>query len=144
MIGVKGLARQGIGTKTLVLIYDGCWTTDIKRAIIVGDKVDMNERSSLLYCAPNLLKSVKDLKHLKIEIQTKGYENYVGDNLNLSITILGKLTKTTSTNYKLKIKGIIQSLASKGVKMINPIQIHGSELGGLEWDLSKHAQAEDK
>lgn len=94
-MGIKGLSRQGLGSKSLVLIYDGSWTNDMNRAIIVGEEVDMNENISLLYCAPNLLKSTKDIKNLKIGIQTKRYEDYVGENLILSISIFGKLTNST-------------------------------------------------
>lgn len=55
----------------------------------------MKENGSLLYYAPNLLKSVKDLKRLKIGIQTKGYESYEGDNLMLTISVLGKFTSSS-------------------------------------------------
>lgn len=41
-MGFKGLSRQRLGTKSLVLIYDGCWIVDMKRVIIVGEEVDMN------------------------------------------------------------------------------------------------------
>lgn len=73
----------------------------------------MNKNSGLLYCAPNILKTTADLKKLKIGIQTKGNDDYVGDNLILSLVILGKFKNSTGTQYKVNINGIIQSLLSK-------------------------------
>lgn len=115
----------------------------IKWAIIVGEEVDINENGSLLYCAHNLLKSVKDIRKLKIEIQTKGYENYEGDNIMLTVFVFGRLTTSSNVNYKLNIYGIIQSLSTKGVKRINPTKIQGTTLAWLEWDLNKHCEPDE-
>lgn len=81
---------------------------------------------------------------LFLKRQTKGYDSYEGDNIMLTVSVLARLTTSLNVNYKLNIDGIIQSLASKGVQMISPIQIQGTTLVGLEWDLNKHCEPHEK
>ena len=73
-IVIKGLRRKGLGTKTLVHIYDDSWT-DMRKAIIVSTEIDMNNNIGIVYCMPDFMMSLKDLQQdIKIGIKTKGYE----------------------------------------------------------------------
>lgn len=62
----------------------------------------------------------------------------------LIVSVLARLTTSLNAYYKLNIDGIIQSLASKGVQMISPMQIQETTLVGLEWDLNKHCEPHEK
>ena len=44
-------------------------------------EVDLSQNTALFYCTPGILKDIKDLHNIKIALQTKGYENYEGNNM---------------------------------------------------------------
>lgn len=96
-------------------------------------EVDLSKNSALFYCAPNILKDTRDISIIKIKIaiQTKGYKNYEGNNLVISIGTLGKMSTSSSMKYKVNIDKIIKVIASKGIKMIEPQKINPNELAGL-------------
>ena len=53
-------------------------------------KIDLSQNTALFYCTPGILKDIKDLKNIKISLQAKGFENYEGNNIVISIGTLGK------------------------------------------------------
>ena len=76
-IAIKGLRRKGLGTKTLVHIYDDSWI-DMGKAMIASIEIDMNNNIGIVYCMPDFMMSLKDLQQdIKIGIKTKGYEQQV-------------------------------------------------------------------
>ena len=135
IIGIKVLARKNLGTKLLALLLDKSWKTEMKKAIISGMEIDLSQNTALFYCTPGILKDIKDLKNIKISLQAKGFENYEGNNIVLSIGTLGKASNRSGMKYKVNIDGIVNTIASKSIKMIDPIKIDPEELAGLEWSL---------
>ena len=70
-LGIKGLKRKGLGTKTLVHIYDDSWT-DMGKAMIASSEIDMNDNIGIVYCMPYFMMSLKDLQQdIKIGIKTR-------------------------------------------------------------------------
>lgn len=143
VIGIKGkgLVRKELGRKTLISLYDERWI-DARKAMIGMTEVDMNENKGIFYCIPNFLMSIKDFSnHVKIGIQTKGYEDMKeGENLSVCIGFLGRRFSTgIVVKYKLKkIKEFVDIMGSKGIKMIRPLKnFSAEELAGLEWNLEK-------
>ena len=112
VIAVKGLFRKGTGTKVLALIYDKRWTDIIKGQIAIME-IDMNNGGGIFYCCPNLFLTLDELKHIQIGIQTKGFEEFSGNNLVLNITFLGKATVQSFSNYKVQIDDLIKILTSE-------------------------------
>ena len=70
-IAIKGLRREGLGTKSLVHKYDDS-LTDIGKAMIASTEIDMNNNIGIVYCMPDFMMSLKDLRQdIKIGIKTK-------------------------------------------------------------------------
>lgn len=71
-----------------------------------------------------MILSSKDLeKYIRIIVQAKDYENFIGENICLSIMFLEKKMNTIITQYKLKLDDMIDSLTSNGIKMIKPKEL---------------------
>ena len=75
-----------------------------EQALIATIEVDMDQNKGIFYCSPNFMISLEDLKNIEIRIQTKGYEEFTGRNLAISIGVIGRLTNSSKTKYKLDIK----------------------------------------
>ena len=101
-MGIKGLTRKNLGTKTLITIYDNRWS-DIKKAIIGLTEVDMTNNGGIFYVSPNFMKNLDELgTQIRIGIQTKGYEEMHSEkNLLMCVGFLGKMTDNSNTRFKL-------------------------------------------
>jgi ribonuclease HI len=143
VIGIKALGRKNLGTKLLALLLDKSWKTELKKAIISGMEIDLSQNTALFYCTPGILKDIRDLQKIKIALQTKGYENYEGNNIVISIGVLGKASNRSGMKYKVNIEGIVNTIASKSIQMIDPIKIDPEELAGLEWQLDDLKEEEN-
>ena len=82
----------------------------------------MNENKGIFYCSPDFSVSTQDIDLLEIGIQTRGYEDLdKKSNLLINIGFIGRLTDSSTTQYKLNIDGITSGISSKGVQMIKPM-----------------------
>ena len=135
-IVIKGLRRKGLGTKTLVHIYDDSWT-NMGKAMIVSFEIDMNDNLGKVYYMPDFMMSLKDLQQdIKIRIKTKGYEQQVkGSNLVINIGFIGRYTNYADNKVKIKVEDIVNLLTTKGVRIVKPQAISSKNLVGLEWNL---------
>nr|BAA01607.1 194K polypeptide [Rice tungro bacilliform virus]prf//1817177A capsid protein [Rice tungro bacilliform virus] len=141
-IGVKGLHRRKIGTKVMIMFYDDSFGK-AREASIGSIEMDMNAGCGVFYSCPDFAKYIKDLSHLKIGIQTLGYENYEGKNLSVAIKTIGRLTTNIQSKYKINVKDIVEQISSQGIIMVAPMEIDSSHLDGNEWDLSKFLNHEN-
>ena len=69
--------------------------------------------------------------------QTKGYEDFKGTNLLVSIEFIGRLTNKRSSRYKVNVNDVIESMQSKGIKFMSPLKIGSEERVGEEWNISE-------
>ncbi|KAJ0457529.1 hypothetical protein HanIR_Chr15g0774721 [Helianthus annuus] len=99
-------------------------------------EVDLSQNTALFYCTPGILKDIRDLQNIKIALQTKGYENYDGNNIVISVGVLGKASNSSGMKYKVNIDGIVKAVASKSIQMIEQIKIDPEQLTGLEWNIN--------
>ena len=93
-ITIKGIIkRKGLGTKTLVHIYDDSWT-DMGKPVIANSEIDMNDNIGIVYCMSDFMMSLKDLQQdIKKGIKIKRYEQQVkGSNLVINIGFIGRCT----------------------------------------------------
>ena len=119
-IAIKGLRRKGLGTKTLVHIYDDSWT-DMGKEIIASSEIDMNDNIGIIYCMPDFMMSLKDLQQdIKIGIKTKGYEQVKGSNLVINIGFIGRCTNYANNKVKIKVEDIVNLLTTKGAGVVKP------------------------
>lgn len=141
IIGIKGLTRKKLGTKVLLTILDKRWTEEAKKALIAAMEIDLSDNVRIFYCSPNFILSINDLQKIEIGIQTRGYEEFLGhSNLLINIGYLGRLTGSSTIQYKLDIKQIVEAMSSKGIKMLKPIEISPELLGGLDWNINKNLE----
>jgi hypothetical protein len=118
----------------LVFYDDRC--TNVKKAIIGATEVDMNENKAIFYCSPDFMLDILEFgKHIKVGLQTKGYEDYSGDNLLLCIGFLGKLSENSNSKFKVKLVDVVELMGNRGIKLIKPLKYDPEELAGLEWNL---------
>ena len=84
----------------------------------------MNDNRGIFYYSHDFSVSTKDIDLLEIGIQSRGFEDLdKQSNLLINIGFIGKLTDSSTTQYKLNIEGIVSGMSSKGVKMIKPMEI---------------------
>jgi hypothetical protein len=69
--------------------------------------------------------------------QTKGYEEFKGTNLLVSIEFIGRLANKSRTKYNINLNDLIQSMQSKGIKFMSPLTIGSEERVGEEWNISE-------
>lgn len=85
------------------------------------------------------------IKHIKIGIMTKGFENWIeGDNLVITLGMLGKVTNSTTHKYKVDCEEIVNMFASQGIQMIKPVRFDPQRLAGLEWSVSQFLEEGNK
>ena len=116
VIGNKGLVRKSLGAKVLITFLDNGWKTNATYTLIAASEVDMNENKRIIYCSPDFSVSTQDINLLEIGIHTRGYKDFdKKSNLLINIGFIGRLTDSSTTQYKLNIDGIISGIGSKGV-----------------------------
>jgi hypothetical protein len=87
----------------------------------------MNENSLITYIAPDLIMSVQEfIEKINFGFQTKGYKEFNGTNLLVSIEFIGRLINKSRTKYKVNVNNVIQNMQSKGIKFMSPLTV-GSE-----------------
>jgi hypothetical protein len=109
IIGIKGMTRKKLGTKVLVTLLDKRWDTINKASL--GFLGDMNENTLITYIAPDLIMSVQEfIEKMSFGFQTKGYEEFNGTNLLVSIEFIERLTNKSRTKYKINVNNVIQNM----------------------------------
>jgi hypothetical protein len=137
IIGIKGMTRKKLGTMVLVTLLDKRWDTINKAALGFLER-DMNENNLITYIAPDLMMSVQEFtEKMSFGFQTKGYEEFKGTNLLISIEFIGRLTNKSKTRYKVNVNDVIQNMQSKGIKFMSPLTIRSEESAGEEWSISE-------
>jgi hypothetical protein len=137
IIGIKGMTRKKLGAEVLVILLDKIWHT-INKAVLGFLEGDMNENILITYIAPDLIMSVQEfIEKMSFGFQTKGYEEFKGTNLLISIEFIGRLPNKSRTRYKVNVNDVIQSMQSKGIKFMNPLIIGSEERAREEWNISE-------
>jgi hypothetical protein len=137
IIGIKGMTRKKLETKVLVTLLDKRWDM-INKAALGFLEGDMNENILITYIAPDLMMPVQEfIEKMSFGFQTKGYEEFKGTNLLISIEFTGSLTNKSRTRYKVNVNDIIQSMQSKRIKFMCPLTIGYEERAGEEWSISE-------
>lgn len=118
VVGIKGMTRKQLGSKTSLMVYDGRHFK-APHASLGLTEIDMNYNGGIFYCSPDyLMKTNEFAKHIKIGIQIKGLEmNTDTSNLLGCIGYIGLLTETCQTNFQLNVKGIVELMGSKGMRL---------------------------
>lgn len=137
IIGIKGMTRKKLGTKVLITLLDKRWDT-VNKAALGFLEGDMNENMLITYIAPDLIMPIKEfIEKMSFGFQTKGYEEFKGTNLLVSIEFVGRLTNKSGTRYKVNVNDVIESMQSKGIKFMSPLRIGSEERAGEEWNISE-------
>ena len=138
--GFRTLVRKGTGAMALVILFDDRHY-DKDKSIVGLAEIDLNAGSAITYIAPNFVMTIDDFcNHIKIAIQTRGFENFTGKNIGLDLIFLGKTMSYINSNYKLKLKNLIDSVSSKGIKFIPGKEISSLTLAGLEWNIQLNSE----
>ncbi|KAL0903769.1 hypothetical protein M5K25_028172 [Dendrobium thyrsiflorum] len=84
----RGLVRKRTGGKVLICLFDSRFSTPNESMIGL---IDMNNNIGITYIVLDITMTVEDFeKHVKVLIQSNGYENFQGNNICLDIVVLGK------------------------------------------------------
>lgn len=74
--------------EVLLVLYDSHFS-DKEKAVIRLIEVDMNNNLGTTYLCLNFSMTIKDfVKHIKILVQERGYENFQNNNIQLDIVFL--------------------------------------------------------
>ena len=124
------MTRKKLGTKVLITLLDKRWKS-INKAALGFLEGDMNENMLITYIAPDLLMPVKEfIDKMVFALQTKGYEDFKGTNLLVSIEFIGRLTNRRGTRYKVNVNNVIESMQSKRINFRSPLKISSEERAG--------------
>lgn len=127
IIGIKGMTRKKLGTKVLITLLDKRWES-VHKASLGFLEGDMNENMLITYIAPDLIMPIKEfIDKMVFAFQTKGYEDFKGTNLLVSIEFIGRLTNRSGTRYKVNVNNVIESMQSKGINFRSPLKISSEE-----------------
>jgi hypothetical protein len=136
IIGIKGMTRKKLGAKVLITLLDKRWDT-IDKAALGFLEGDMNENMLITYIAPDLMMPIKEfIDKMSFGFQTKGYEEFKGTNLLVSIEFIGRLTNRSASKYKINVNDVIENMHSKGITFMSPLKISSEERTGEEWKIS--------
>ena len=117
IIGIKGMTRKKLGTKVLITLLDKRCDS-INKAALGLLEGDMNENMLITYIAPDLIMPVKEfIDKMAFGFQTKGYEDFKGTNLLVSIEFIGRVSNRSGTRYKVNMNNVVESMQSKGIKL---------------------------
>jgi hypothetical protein len=95
---------------------------------------DMNENRLITYIAPYLMIHVKEfIQRMSFGFQTKGYEDFKGTNLLVSIEFIGRLTNKNSSRYRVNVDDIIETIFSTSCHSL--VSFHQLRLK-LTWDVA--------
>lgn len=137
IIGIKGMTRKKLGAKVLITLLDKRWDT-INKASLGYLEGDMNENMLITYIAPDLMMPVNEfIDKMSFGFQTKGYEEFKGTNLLISIEFIGRLTNRSASKYKINVNDVIEKMHSKGIKFMSPLTIDSEERAGEKWPISE-------
>ena len=137
IIGVKGMTRKKLGAKVLITLLDRRWES-VDQATLGFLEGDMNENKLITYIAPDLMMPVMEfIEKMSFGFQTKGYEDFKGTNLLVSIEFIGRLTNRSSSRYRVNVNDVIDSMQTKGIKFMNPLKIGSKERAGEEWKIAE-------
>src|ERR1041385_4321 len=137
IIGVKGMTRKKLGAKVLITLLDRRWDS-VDKAALGFMEGDMNENRLITYIAPDLMMPVKEfIEKMSFGFQTKGYEDFKGTNLLVSIEFIGRLTNRSNSRYRVNVNDVIHSMQSKGIQFMNPLKIGSEERAGEEWKIGE-------
>ena len=110
IIGIKGMTRKKLGAKVLITLLDRRWES-IDKAALGFLEGDMNENRLITYIAPDLIMPVKEfIEKMSFGFQTKGYEDFKGTNLLVSIEFIGRLTNRSNSRYRVNVNNVIDSM----------------------------------
>ena len=137
IIGVKGMTRKKLGAKVLITLLDKRWGS-IDKAALGFMEGDMNENRLITYIAPDLMMPVKEfIEKMSFGFQSKGYEDFKGTNLLVSIEFIGRLSNKSSSRYRVNVDDVIESMQSKGIRFMSPLKISSEERAREEWNISE-------
>lgn len=121
--GLRGFSRKRVGGKVFLVLFDDRFS-DHEKSIIGLIEADMNNNLGICYICLNFTMLIKDfVKHIKVLIQTKGYEDFSDSNIQLDVVFLGRTTNNMNINYKIKLDEIVSSLQSAGLSFLKPCQL---------------------
>ena len=135
MIGIRVLTRSFIGARAFLALYDQRFRDNNSQAVIGIIEVDLNQNISLIYLAPNYTLNLQDfINNIYLEVQTQGFgENFIGNNLHLDITFIGRISDHISPRYRINTNPIMTSLESNGIRFLPPEVFNSSRNQGHEW-----------
>uniref|UniRef100_A0ACD5W626 Uncharacterized protein n=1 Tax=Avena sativa TaxID=4498 RepID=A0ACD5W626_AVESA len=135
IIGVKGMTRKKLRAKVLITLLDKRWGS-VDKAALGFMEGDMNENRLITYIAPDLMMPVKEfIDKMSFGFQTKGYEDFKGTNLLVSIEFIGSLCNKSSSRYRVNVDDVIESMQSECIKFMSPLEVNSEERAGEEWNI---------
>ncbi|GJY84042.1 Orf y [Tanacetum coccineum] len=141
MIRLHALHRRSAGTNALVVLRDARW--EDSRQIIATTEVDLSAGTQLVYTFPDMILSVNDFhNHVKVAIQTHGYDTWQGGESNLLITmaLTGRLLNTSYMGFQYSMENVVDYLTTTGITTIPGERRSTEELEGMSWHLKPPEQ----
>ncbi|GJU62046.1 RNA-directed DNA polymerase [Tanacetum coccineum] len=136
MIRIHTLHRIGAGTNALIVLQDTRWSNTTR--IISTMEVDLAQGTQLVYMVPDMMMSINDFHdHLRVSIQTHGYEAWQGGESNLLVTLsmVGRLSNTSYVGFNYNIENVVDHLSTRGISAIPGERRTMEELEGQSWHL---------
>jgi len=142
MVRISLNHRKFAGIKVFLAIRDTRWKGP--RGILGTMEIDMQHGTELVYFIPAQMMEVEDFyNHIEIVIKVKGYDDWVTGKSNLLICrgLVARLTNTSQTAFRIHPEGILEYLASHGVKAVEGKKFSSEQFDGERWQIRDPQQA---
>ena len=98
-------------------------------------EIDINQTVCLMYIAPNYTMNLGDfIQNINLEVQTIGFgKNFVGHNLHLGITFIGRISDQISPRYMINTNPLVTTLSSDGIQFLPPKIFDSSRNQNNKW-----------
>ncbi|GJR24435.1 hypothetical protein Tco_0972962 [Tanacetum coccineum] len=136
MIRLHALHRRSARTNALVVLRDTRW--EDSRQINATMEVDLSAGTQLVYTFPDMILSVNDFyNHVKVAIQSHGYDTWQGSESNLLITmaLTDRLSNTSYMGFQYSVENVVDHLTKTGITAIPGERRSIEELEGMSWHL---------
>lgn len=137
IVGIRTLHKAGTGSRALVTLMDDRFDETPEKVLALSE-VDLNTGIRLIYCSPNICTLIDEgIENMKIGIKVKGCTGWQegAHNLQVTIFVLGRGSNNAQFQCLIQSKKVIETLNSKGIRMIVPDKVSSEKYAGDQWEL---------
>nr|GEZ49899.1 TPA: orf y [Tanacetum cinerariifolium] len=132
MIRLDALHQRSAGKKALVVLRDTRWEDSWQTIRTI--EVDLSAGTQLVYMFPDMVLTIDDFhNHVKVAIQTHGYDTWQGSESNLLVmmAMICRLSNTSYMGFQYNVDNVMDHLTTTSITAIPGERRSVEELKGM-------------